>query len=76
MGGSHYRHAAGVLPPEVAPESEAGLGVEAGSRFVEEHDFGVADKGKRDVEASLLAAGKGAIMLGKTVVKPQLVAQL
>ena len=67
MGGGHYRHTAGILPPQVVPESEAGLRVEAGGGFVQEHYFRIADQGERDVDSPLLAAGEGAVLLGKAL---------
>ena len=76
MGGRHNRHTTGVLPPEVLPEPEAKLRVEAGGGFVQEHDFGVAHKSERDVDAPLLAARKRAILFGKTAIESQFVAQL
>ena len=56
MGGEHDGHA---LLPELAqplPDDQAGLGIEAGGRLVEDQQLGLIDETARDQQATLHAA--------------------
>ena len=60
MGGENSGSAAVPVAKYGLPESLPCRDVEAGGRFVQEHEIGIADEGERDGEDAFLAAAEAA----------------
>ena len=60
VAGHHHGGAGLVLPPHGIPEGAAGIHVQAGGRFVQEHQPRLAHERERHAEPALLTAGEGA----------------